>query len=292
MKTSSILNLFVVACIFVAFMACSKEDAEEPRYKSEDTITVLLREDLKPGNDLMLPVGHFYTNEAIIVENYKGTVSGAGIDKTIIEVAQGFKALPDPYVNQSGTEIASLFSMYWPTGDVTFKDITFLIKGEAPALAHNNPFAGTKTTIDNVIVVTGGVDSAITVTFKNIQIIGELSSDAGASKGCNLMWPLIAAGMNDRYSIDLVAENCEIVNCGNVGLEYWNAHGGSGEINNNRFENCYNGIWLGWGMAASTVNIKNNDFVNNSIPISNNSGCPACCMNNTRNGEPMADDCK
>jgi hypothetical protein len=224
--------------------------------------------------------------------DYSGTVSGTGKDKTIIEATQGFKALPDSYLNRPGTEVASMFEVCWPTGDITFQDITFLVTGEAPAELHNNPFTGTKTTMDNIIVVTEGIGCPITVTFKNLQIKGETSNDSHSSHGYNLMWPLIAVGQNAQYRVDLIAENCEIDNCGQVGLEYWHAHGGVGEINGNVFSNCYTGVWLGPGLADSEVNVKNNEFINiTTAAISNTYGCLGCFMNNTLDGEPIADNC-
>lgn len=286
--TSQLLVLIILLCSFTG----GDNDEESSRYVSGSDITLLLKEDLEAKVDINLPEGHFYTSETIIAENYSGTVSGAGKGKTIIEAAQGFKALPDPYLNRAGTELTAMFELYWCTGDVTFKDITFLVTGEAPSESHNNPFVGITTTIDNIVVVGECLYGPITVTYKNLQIKGESNNDTGSSHGQNLMWPLIALGVNSEFPINLIMENCEIENCGKVALEISLAHGGTGEINNNVFSNCYKGVWLGPGMTESDFNVKNNAFSNISTDaISNNFGCSGCFMNNTLDGEPMADDC-
>jgi len=286
--TSQLLVLIILLCSFSG----GDKDEESSKYVSGSDITLLLREDLEANVDINLPEGHFYTSETIIAESYSGTVSGAGKGKTIIEAARGFKALPDPYFGQAGTELTAMFELYWCTGDVTFKDITFLVTGEAPSESHNNPFVGITTTIDNIIVVGECLYGPITVTYKNLHIKGESSNDAGSGQGQNLLWPLIALGMNSEYPINLIMENCEIENCGRVALELWQTHGGTGEINNNVFSNCHRGVWLGQGMTESEVNVKKNAFSNISTDaISNNFGCSGCFVNNTLDGEPMADDC-
>lgn len=285
--TSQLLVLIVLLCSFTG----GDNDEESSKYVWRSDITLLLKEDLEANVDINLPEGHFYTSETIIAENDSGTVSGAGKGQTIIEAAQGFKALPDPYFGQAGTELTAMFKLYWCTGDIIFKDITFLVTGEAPSISHNNPFAGITTTIDNIVVVGECLYGPITITYKNLQIKGESSNDTGSRNGQNLLWPLIALWMNSEYPINLIMEICEIENCGRVALEFWHAHGGTGEINNNVFSNSHGGVWLGPGMTESEVNVKNNAFSNISTDaISNNLGCSGCFMNNTLDGEPMADD--
>jgi hypothetical protein len=290
MKNLSFLQLLVLVFAICSLVACTKE--ESSKYISGEDITQLLREDLEAGIDIDLPEGHFYTSESIFVDSFNGTVSGAGKDKTIIEAAQGFKALPDPYINRPGTNVSEMFSVAWSTGDITFRDMTFLITGEAPAEPHNNPFMGTKTTIDNVIAVTGGIDGPITVTFKNLKIKGETSSDPGADRGKNLMWPLIVCGMYDDYRIDMIAENCEVDNSSEVAIEYWYAHGGTGEINGNVISNSHIGIWLGAGLEGCELTVQDNVFSNMTGPSIDNTGnYPGCFMNNTLDGEAMTDSC-
>jgi hypothetical protein len=293
MKNLSTLQLVVLTIGICSIVACSKDDDSytgDSKYITGTDITSLLREDFAAGIDVNLPAGHFYTSESIFAKDYSGTLRGAGKDVTIIEAAQGFKASFDPYVNRGA--FTEMFSVYWPTGDVTFQDMTILITGEAPAEPHNNPFAGVKTTIDNVICVTGGVNGPITVTFKNLKIKGEPSSDAGACNGKNLMWPLIAVAENETYPLNLIAENCEVEHAGQIAIEYWHAHGGTGEINSNVFTDCYIGVWLGPGLAESEINVKDNEFINiTNIAISNGRGYSGCFMNNTLDGGPMTDSC-
>lgn len=286
--TSQLLVLILLLCSFTG----GDKDEQSSKYVSGSDITLLLKEDLEANVDINLPEGHFYTSETIIADNYSGTVSGAGKGKTIIEPAQGFKASPDPYINRAGTELTAIFEVYWCTGDVTFKDITFIVTGEAPSESHNNPFVGIKTTVDNIIVVGECLYGPITVTYENLQIKGQNSNDSGSDHGQNLLWPLIVLGRNSEYPIHLIMENCEIENCGIAALEFWHAQGGSGEINNNVFSNCHTGVWLGPGLTESEINVKNNVFSNISTDaISDNFGCSGCFLNNTLDGEPMADDC-
>lgn len=288
MKKTPTFQILVLLFALFSLIGCK----EPPRYVSGEDITLLLRQDLEANLDINLPEGHFYTSETIITENYSGTVSGAGKGLTFIEAAQGFKALPDSNLNMPGKVLTEIFGLNWITGDVTFQDITFLVKGEAPAESHDNPFAGMKTTIDNIIVVSECLNGPVTVTFRNLQIVGEASSDAGASRGQNLMWPLIAVGQNSEYAINLVAENCEIDHSGNVALEFWHAHGGTGEMNGNVFSNCNIGIWLGPGLVDSELNVKDNTFTTiSSAAIRNDYGYTGCFMNNTVDGAPIADDC-
>lgn len=261
-------------------------------------ITEQLKSDFSAGLDITLPAGHFYISESIIVQGYSGNVKGAGMDETIIEAAQGFKPLPDPFFSSFPGDIKTteMFAVYWSKGDVTFKDMTLIITGDAPAQPHLNPFVGERTTIDNAIVVAAvspEIENSITVTFKNIRVAGENSTDSGSYNGKNLLFPLIITGWGGNTSINAIIKNCEVDNSGLYGIEYFDAFEGSAEIIGNQITNSVAGIWLGYGLASAEVTVKDNIFMNitfNSIqtilPIES-----YCIKNNILDGAIIADDC-
>jgi len=278
--------------------ASSKVDASE--YISGTDITLQLRNDLNSGLDVNLPDGHFYVSETIIVQGYSGTVKGVGKNSTIIEAAQGYKATEDPAFGP-GVKLTEMFAIYWSKGDVTFKDMTLLVTGEAPAELHNNPYFGMLTTIDNAIVVAGvhaEVDSGITVTFENLKIKGECSNDSLSLNGKNLALPLISTGLFGDKPVDSVIKNCEIENSGYSAIEYFDVFGGSGLIIENEIVNCFSGItMLSYSDSLTTlgdVTIKNNRFskmINYTIK-NMNTWSSYCLKDNTLDGVLMTDDCK
>lgn len=260
-------------------------------------ITEQLRNDLNAGLDVKLPAGHYYVSESIAVHGYSGTVKGAGKNRTTIEAAQGFKALPQPFFSWGEFEIAEMLAFVWSEGDVTLEDMTILVRGDAPAQPHNNPFfLEPITTIDNAIVVAAAgpeAESGITVTFKNLRIMGEDTDAQGSINGKNLVYPLIATGWQGYGPISAVIKNCEIQNSGDSAIEYFDAHEGSAEIENNRISNSYGGIWLGWGLELAEVTVKNNRFTNITVdPIQAPYGIGSYCFKKNRlDGARMPDDC-
>jgi len=266
-------------------------------------ITAQLRADLNAGLDVKFPAGHFYISESIIVEGYSGTVEGAGKDATIIEAAQGFKVTDEPMFSAS-EGVTEMFAFYWSTGDVTCKNLTLLVKGNSPAEAHNNPFHGDLTTIDNAIVVAGiheEAESGITVTFINLKIKGEDSTDPMSRKGKNLVYPLIVTGLQGAPKpVSTVIKNCEIENSGSDAIEYWAVFGGSGIIKDNKIKNCYSGIRTFSLTDPLTIlgelTIKENIFRNLVRPdraIRNlNKWSRYCIKKNTLDGTLMTDDCQ
>jgi len=272
-------------------------------YNPGTDITEQLRTDLNAGLDVKFPAGHFYISESIIVEGYSGTVKGAGKDATIIEAAQGFKVTEEPMFSP-GEGVAEMFAFYWSTGDVTFENLTLLVKGNSPAEAHNNPFHGDLTTIDNAIVVAGiheEAESGITVTFNNLRIKGEDSTDPMSRKGKNLVYPLIVTGLQGAPKpVSTVIKNCEIENSGSDAIEYWAVFGGSGIIKDNEIKNCYSGIRTFSLTDPLTIlgelTIKENIFTNLTRPdraIRNlNKWSSHCLKKNTLDGMLMTDDCQ
>ena len=271
------------------------------KYTPGTDITRQLRTDLNAGLDVELPPGRFYISESVIVEDYSGTVKGAGREATVIEAARGFKATKQPMFSP-GEEVSELFAFYWSRGDVTCKDMTLSVKGNSPCKPHNNPFYGETTTIDNAIVVAGiheDAERGITVTFSNLRIKGENSRDPGSHKGKNLVYPLIATGFQGAsMPVNSVIVNCEIENSGSDAIEYWDVFGGSGIIEGNVIKNCYSGIRTFALTDPLTllgeVNVKNNIFKNLTRPeraIRNkNTWSSYCLENNTLDGKVMTDD--
>ena len=266
-------------------------------------ITVQLRTDLNTGRDVKIPAGHFYISESIIVEGYSGTLMGTGKDVTIIEAAQGFKGTEEPMFSP-GEEVTDMLAFYWSTGDVTCKNLTLLVTGNSPAEVHNNPFLGDLTTIDNAILVAGiheEAESGITVTFNNLKIKGEDSTDPKSRKGKNLVYPLIVTGLQGAPKpVSTVIKNCEIENSGSDAIAYWAVFGGSGIIKDNEIKNCYSGIRTFSLTDPLTilgeVTMMENIFTNLTRPdraIRNlNTWSIQCLKNNTLDGILMADDCQ
>jgi hypothetical protein len=266
-------------------------------------ITVQLRTDLNAGRNVKIPAGHFYISESIIVEGYSGTLKGADKNATIIEAAQGFKGTGEPMFSPS-EEVTNMFAFYWSTGDVTCKNLTLLVTGNSPAEAHNNPFLGDLTTIDNAILVAGiheEAESGITVTFNNLKIKGEDSTDPMSRKGKNLVYPLIVTGLlGAPKPVSTVIKNCEIENSGSDAIAYWAVFGGSGIIKDNEIKNCYSGIRTFSLTDPLTilgeVIMKENIFTNLTKPdraIRNlNTWSSQCLKDNTLDGILMADDCQ
>lgn len=268
-------------------------------YTPGTDITEQLKSDFGAGLDITIPAGHFYISESIVVQGYSGTVKGAGMDETIIEAAQGFTPLPDPFFSDipGDIKVAEMFSVLWSKGDVTFADMTLIITGDAPAQPHFNPFVGEKTTIDNGIVVAAvspEIENSITVTFKNIRVAGENSTDSGSFNGKNLMFPLVITGWGGNAPINAIIKNCAIDNAGLYGIEYFDAFEGSAEIKGNQITNSVAGIWLGDGLGSAEVTVKDNILMNISfinpirivLPIQS-----YCIKNNILDGASMPDEC-
>jgi hypothetical protein len=264
-------------------------DTNKSVYIPGTDITEQLRDDFSAGRDVTLPPGHFYVSETIIIQGYAGTFKGAGQDVTVIEASQGFKALPDPFFPDI-FQLSEMFAFYWSSGDITIKNLTILVTGDAPADPHNNPFFGYRTTIDNAIVI-GGVspelETGIDVEIMNITINGEDSTDPGSHFGYNLMLPLVVTGLGGTGSVSVKIFNCIIANSGHYAIEYFLPNGGSAIIKNNSIDQHWIGIWLGWGLHASTVTVKNNTFTNIiAVPIRIDSPIDSSCIkNNTLDGE-------
>jgi len=272
-------------------------------YVPGSDITEQLTNDLNAGLDVNLPAGHFYVSESIVALYYSGTLKGAGKEATIIEAAQGFKALP---VWFQGNEYhhTTIFNLSESKGDVTIKNLTILVNGNAPAEEHENAFYGTVNTIDNAIVVDGVSPEAvngITVTYKNLRIKGEYSNDPLSVNNKNLIYPLITTGWMlsgpaGTGPVNAVIMNCEVENSGDTGIEYFACQGGLGNIKNNEISNSFAGIWLGWGNWDGEIVVMNNRFNNiTTVPVSyyppwytNN----LCIKNNTLDGAPMTEYCQ
>lgn len=266
-------------------------------------ITVQLRTDLIAGRDVKIPAGHFYISEPIIVKGYTGTLMGAGKDTTIIEAAQGFKGSGEPMFS-AGEEVTDMFGFYWSKGDVSCENLTLLVTSNSPAKAHNNPFLGDLTTIDNAIVVAGiheEAESGITVTFNNLKVKGENSTNPMSCKGKNLVYPLIVTGLQGAPKpISTVIKNCEIENSGSDAIAYWAVYGGSGIIIDNEIRNCYSGIRTFSLTDPLTIlgelTIKENKFRNLTRPdraIRNlNKWSSYCFKKNMLDGLLIPDDCQ
>ena len=265
------------------------------KYVPGTDITEQLRGDLNAGLNVRLRAGHYYVSESIIVQGYSGTISGAGKGKTIIEAAQGFKDTPDPLFPPPFT-VTAMFALYWPTGDVAFRDLTLLVTGDAPAQPHANPFKGLTNTIDNAIVVAAAnpdVENGVTITYANIEVKGENSNDPYSYNGKNLIYPLIVTGFPDAGSINADIKNCEVVNSGEYAVNYFEASEGSGQMKDNKFTGTYGAIWLGWGLELAEVTVKGNQFTDMAIdPIGKDFPIASYCIkNNTLDGAPLMKDC-
>jgi hypothetical protein len=294
-KSTAILILVCVVSLLLVSVTVAQEEADVSDYVPGTDITEQIRNDLNAGLGVTLPAGHYYVSESIFVFGYSGTIKGAGKGKTVIEAAQDFDPLVHPIVSDQ-FKITQMFALFWSTGDVTFKDMTLLITEDAPALPHVNPWVGYSTTIDNAIAVNAvgqDVENGLTITIKNVEVIGENSDESGSHNGKNLLYPLIVTNWFGSGPINAVIKNCEIKNAGAPAIEYFSAYEGSGEIKDNKIIDSDVGIWLGWGLESADVTVKDNQFTNITVdPIQNYFPISSYCIkNNTLDGSPMANDC-
>jgi len=305
MKNKTLLICISILAIFI-WNSCSEQPTSVPdvqnvdgtlsktHYVSGTDITEQLRNDLNAGLSVTLPAGHFYVSETIVVQGYSGTVKGAGKDATIIETLEDFKAVPT--LDSPPYEITAIFVALWSKGDVTFKDMTILVTGEAPAEPHHHINLGMVTTIDHAIVVTRVSPESVTgieAKFQNLRIIGENSTDDGAVYEKNLVYPLTATGKGEGVPISAVFKDCEIENASIFGIGYVDSYGGSGDIKNNVISNTRYAVWLRNNLDSEII-IKNNNFNNITVnpivvvdPLSK-----YCFKNNTLDGIPITDECQ
>jgi parallel beta-helix repeat protein len=306
MKSQILFSCVLIAAIFV-WNSCNEQptsvlDTQNPNstvsktvYIAGTDITEQLRNDLTAGLNVKLPEGHFYVSEPIVVQDYSGTVKGAGKDVTIIESVEGFQPVlisTDPL-----SEITAIFLILRSKGDVTFKDMTLLITGDAPAELHYNISLGmVTTTIDHGIAVTRVNPEAvngITVELKNLRIKGEHSDDQFSVNNRNLAFALTATGKAGDIPVNTIYKNCEIDNTGFYAIGFIESQEGWGAIENNEISNSSYGIWLRDNLDGEII-VKNNRF--NNIPIDPIKVVGVvsnyCFKNNKLDGAPMIDDCQ
>lgn len=304
MKTNGISLGIIFLLVAMVCTTCTKDEdlltpegelstlkgAKVNKYIPDTDITDQLRNDIEAGLDVTLPAGHFYLSETILTGYLGGTIKGAGKNITIIEAAPGFKSLPNP-----GGALVSCMLNVLATGDLTIKAMTFIVSGDHPAEEHFNPWTGSSTNIDNVIVIRGIDISAI---IKDIKIIGEYVGDIeGAYNGYNISFPLIGVGLMSPKPLSLEVKDCEIEGSGGPGIEFYGSDGGSGEIKDNIVSNTQFGVWLGPRNVDSDITVKDNEFQNIALGawaaiFKNPDISNYCFKDNALDGEPVTDDCQ
>jgi hypothetical protein len=234
-------------------------------------------------------------SESIYIKDYCGTIKGAGKGKTIIQPISPFKAKKDPYLNISGTEVTAIFAFFNPVCDITVRDMTFDIVGETPAELHNNPFHGELRTIDNVIVVSEGVDVEITASFRNLEVNGlRTNGFQYIYNRSNLIYGLLVTGMNSTIPVNMIVENCDINHTGLAAILYSKGNGGTATINNNYIGNSNHcGIWLNY-LEECEIKITNNRFENIMLDqaiLDHDTASKCCILDNSLDGVAMVDNC-
>lgn len=326
MKTSKRflgLHYLLILLVALTFIHCEQDNDPEPEEKFHHQakpdkkgpkiasksdyipgtdITHQLREDLNAGLDVTLPAGRFYVSESIIVEGYSGTLKGAGKEATTIENTpyQPFRAMEDTLFGPD-FPLTEILAFYWSKGDLTIKDLTIKVSGEAPAELHNNPFYGNLSTIDNAIVVVGTDEESdgIVVSIKNIKVVGEVSLYPYALNEKNMVHPIVVGGaFGSGKPVSTRIMDCEVVNCGANAVEYFDAFGGTGVIKNNTFQDCIAGPWMGYWMdpldVLGELTVKDNVFTNMTYYAIGNWGIWSsyCIKNNIEDGEFIPDNCE
>jgi hypothetical protein len=264
--------------------------AKTSNYIPGTDITEQLRSDLENGLSVTLPAGHFYLSETVIIGEYPGgTIKGAGKDLTILETTEEYLVSENPFL-PSGYKTSGIIELHNTAGDVTIKDMSFVVKGEHPAEEHNSPFFGNSTYIDNVIVVLG---DGISLECKNLRIKGEyVGYIENAPFDYNIVWPIIGSGYGTGGIFNhLSVKDCEIDGCGGSALDIWT--GRTAEFKDNKITNAAIGIWL--IEVYEAVTIKDCHFENTPQAILQQNiadDCLYCFKDNTLDGQPMEDDCQ
>jgi len=305
MKTTrlSIGLIFIFAAI--VFNNCAKEEmrlvpgpegeisslkkAMTSGYVPGTDITVQLRSDLENGLSVTLPAGHFYLSETVIIGGYPGgTIKGAGKDLTILETTEEYVVSENPFL-PTGYKTSGIIELHNTVGDVTFKAMSFVVKGEHPAEAHLSPFIGNSTYIDNVIVVLG---KEISLECKDLRITGEYVGDIeGAPSDYNIIWPIIGTGFGtDALFNHLSVKDCDIDGCGGSALDIW--MGRTAEFRDNKITNAGIGIWLQDVYEAVTITDCHFENTPQAILKQVFVDCLCCFKDNTLDGQPMEDDCQ
>ncbi len=235
-------------------------------YTPGTDITEQLKADLFTGLDVILPEGVFYLSESILVEGYSGTIQGAGKVLTIIKPNPdiAFKVVDDPDSPEYMRAIMLVF--YNSSGNITVKDLAFVIEGEAPAEPHYIPYFGTVNTIDYIIVFKGidsNVNTNVTATFENISIKGD-NINTGGIYGKNLGNGIVIQGPENNAIINSIVKNNNIEKVGGYGLDI-RSISGLVTLEQNEINDCSCGIYFyNVGTSAGCQKVNENSISNTS----------------------------
>lgn len=260
LRPPSVPRLLPAVAIVAAILLVPITASPQPRFHSGTDITVQFRRDLEAGRDVTFPTGRFYLSEPVIVQGYAGTIRGGGRDSTIIEAIDGYRPTPDPFFS-SEYLFTELITVYGPSGDVTFRDMTILVRGESPSAPHANPWWPGATTIDNALSVVANrpdAERAITVHFENLRIAGAASGAPGSARGHNLAYGILVYGEGSSVPVNLHVRNCEIEHVGGSGIEFLSASGGTASVRDMTVREAFRGIVLDQGIRSAGV--RNADF--------------------------------
>jgi len=260
-------------------------------YRPGTDITRQLRADLEAGKDVNLPAGRFFVSESVIVQGYAGTVQGGGMDSTIIQTSNGFRATPDPFFAPE-FRFTEVMTVYGPSGDVNVRDLTILVRGDAPSAPHRNPWWPDATTIDNALSVVADRPDAevgITVRFEGLRIAGGASESPGSARGHNLAYGIFVYGEGGNVPVNLVVRNCEFEHAGGAAIEFSDATGGQAEFLDLDIRKAHRGIVIGNGVRSAVVRDSEFDSIATAA-IDVREGVSAhCFMGNMLDGAPLKD---
>jgi hypothetical protein len=192
------------------------------------------------GGTVELKEGRFYASRVMVVEDFAGTLKGAGKGKTIIEAIEnsepGSYLFYDPYYD---AQLTSVFFFPNPKRNVQISDLTAEVNTAIPADKYLNPWGGLVNALNSIfyITATSDLEKAFNTVVSHVRIQGAPGDFAGQNIAFSLYISNYAASKHSFH----VVENCDFENIGGNALEHYPIPGASVIIKSNTFKN------LGWG---------------------------------------------
>lgn len=140
------------------------------------------------GGTVHLTDGKYYVSRNIVVEGFRGTLKGKGMDKTIIEAVRqspsvGFEPAESAYFPETIPDYPTVLQLDYAAGDVTIRDLTVQAVDNDPVDPYLHPWvSGTNTTtaISTLIEILGGDHNTV---VENVRLKGAL----GDARGMNVV---------------------------------------------------------------------------------------------------------
>lgn len=231
-------------------------------------------EDCSRGGVVELKKGHYYIDGPVVAEGFKGTLRGAGMNRTIVETAEGFTAADiGPILGNNVMGV--MFGFFFCRDYVTVEDMTLQVLGPTPCKEYASVFLGFNTTtiLSNHLVI-GGVAKGcrdLTATCTRVRFVAGPSEDPFGG-GSNVTAPVAICGgapsqlMDNGYGtetfqpVNAKVEGCRIEGCGMAAIIYYKGCEGWASIRRTAFVDCLNGIVLVEKNQGCDIVISGNDF--------------------------------